>query len=85
MLLSVELYHYIITGNWAVLYNIKLLQMLLVEIIEKKKLHLEQIRMRKVHFAGRDSGSPYITGFIDKDIRECQLTKIILDPQTEMS
>lgn len=60
--------------------------MLFADIIEKT-WHLEQTRMRKVQFAGRNSWSPYITGFIDKDIKKWQLTsgKIIVDPQTEMS
>lgn len=61
--------------------------MIFVDIMRKKKLHLEQTRMRKVQFAGRNSESSYISGIIDKDIRKCQPTsgKIILDPQTEMS
>lgn len=60
--------------------------MLFADIIEKT-WHLEQTRMRKVQFAGRNSWSPDITGFIDKDIKKWQLTsgKIIVDPQTEMS
>lgn len=43
--------------------------------------------MRKVQFAGMNSWSPYITGFMDKDIKKWQLTsgKIIVDPQIEMS